>query len=205
MIEFFSNFAFLVDNYWGVFFLMTIESSFIPFPSELIIPPAAYLAFQGYMNVYFVVLAGIAGSLLGGFINYFLALKLGRPLIYSLIEKKWMKFLLLNRGKLEKSEKYFLEYGAVSTFVGRLIPAVRQLISIPAGFTKMSLLVFSMFTALGAGIWVSILAFLGYFFGAEQERFMLYYKEIVFVLIIFSVLIFAIFWIYRHKKKRFFK
>lgn len=200
----FDSLSFLVDNYWGVFFLMSIESSFIPFPSEIIVPPAAYLAFQGKMNVFLVVLAGIGGSVCGALINYFLAMKLGRPIIYTLLDKKWMKFLLLNRKKVEKSEEYFLEYGAVSTFIGRLIPAVRQLISLPAGFTKMNVGVFVVFTSLGAGIWVAILAALGYFFGAEQERLMLYYRELTFGFVALALVVFLCIYIKRKKRKKIF-
>ncbi len=203
MLEFFYSLSFLVDNYWGVFLLMTIESSFVPFPSEVIVPPAAYLAFQGYMNVYLVVVAGLAGSVTGALINYFLAMKLGRPLVYILIEKKWMKYLLLNRRKLEKSEEYFRDYGALSTFIGRLIPAVRQLISLPAGFSRMNLGVFVFFTSLGAGIWVSILAALGYFFGAEQERLIMYYREITFSFIVLAIVVFLFLYIRWRRRKRF--
>lgn len=205
MLEFFYSLSFLVDNYWGVFLLMTIESSFVPFPSEVIVPPAAYLAFQGYMNVYLVVVAGLAGSVTGALINYFLAMKLGRPLVYTLIEKKWMKYLLLNRRKLEKSEECFRDYGALSTFIGRLIPAVRQLISLPAGFSRMNLGVFVFFTSIGAGIWVSILAALGYFFGAEQERLVMYYREITFTFIVLAIFVFLFLYIRRRRRKRFLK
>lgn len=171
-----------VDTYWGIFFLMSIESSFIPFPSELVIPPAAYLAYQGGMSIFLVVLFGVLGSLCGALINYYLAMYLGRPLVYVLVEKKWARAFLLSKAKLEKAEKYFLEYGGVSTFVGRLLPGIRQLISLPAGFTKMSLGRFLLFTALGSGIWVSVLAVLGYYFSSQQELFFRYYKEIGYVL-----------------------
>ena len=127
-------------GYTGVLFLMTIESSFIPFPSELVITPAAYLASKGEMNIVLVVFFGILGSLIGALINYYLAMYLGRPLVYALTEKKFSKILLINSKKLEKAEKFFLKYGEFSTFTGRLIPVVRQLISLPAGFTKMKLL-----------------------------------------------------------------
>ena len=149
-------------GYTGVLFLMTIESSFVPFPSELVIPPAAYLASKGEMNIFLVVFFGILGSLTGALINYYLAMYLGRPLVYALTEKKFSKILLINSKKLEKAEKFFLKYGEFSTFTGRLIPVVRQLISLPAGFTKMKLLPFVLYTTLGAGIWIIILAALGY-------------------------------------------
>ena len=170
-------------GYWGIALLMTIESSFIPFPSEVIIPPAAYLAQQGEMNIYLVVVAGIAGSLLGALINYFLAFTLGRKIIYSLVNLKIFRFLLINKEKVVKSEKYFLKYGNFSTLIGRLIPAVRQLISIPAGFSKMSLKSFILYTFLGSGIWVSVLAALGYLFGSSQELLSQYYHYLSWSLI----------------------
>ncbi|MDA3840332.1 MAG: DedA family protein [Patescibacteria group bacterium] len=173
ILNFFSDFG-----YWGVFFLMTIESSFIPFPSEIVIPPAAYLASQGQYNVYLVVLFGILGTLLGALINYFLALKLGRTIIYSLLETRIAKYLFLDQDKIKKSEDYFLKYGNISTFVGRLVPAVRQLISIPAGFSKMNLKSFIFYTSLGSGIWISILAILGYQLGANKELLSQYYSQI---------------------------
>ncbi len=153
-------------GYLGILFLMTVESSFIPFPSELAIPPAAYLAYQGEMNIYLVVLFGILGSLIGALINYYLAFFLGRPIIYSLTEKKWAKVFLISSKKIEKAERYFLKYGEASTFIGRLIPVIRQLISLPAGFTKMKLRPFIIYTTLGAGIWVIVLAVIGYGDGA---------------------------------------
>jgi len=165
-------------GYWGVVVLMTIESSFIPFPSEIIVPPAAYLAQQGQFNIYLVIIAGIAGSLLGALINYYLAYTLGRKIIYALAGKKFSKFLLINPEKLIQAERYFLKYGNVSTFVGRFVPWIRQLISIPAGFSKMNLKRFIFYTSLGSGIWVIILAVLGYVFGSNQELLAGYYKEI---------------------------
>ncbi len=197
MTEIIQNLLSLIDtlHYWGVFILMTIESSFIPFPSELIVPPAAYLAAQGKMNVYLVVLSGTLGSLLGALINYYLAMWLGRPLVFSLVKKKWAKFFLLSEKKVEKSEKYFLKYGGLSTFLCRLVPAVRQLISLPAGFTRMKLKPFIFFTTLGAGIWVSVLAALGYVFGAQEELIMAYARQLgmfflLLLLLVFSLLIF---------------
>ena len=168
---------------------MTIESSFAPFPSEIVVPPAAYLAQQGQFNIYLVILAGIIGSLLGALINYYLALTLGRKIIYSLANKKFARFLLISQEKLEKAEKYFLEYGNISTFIGRLIPAVRQLISIPAGFSKMKLKSFIIYTGLGSGIWVTILAVLGYVFGSNQEAFERYYSEISWFFLILALVV----------------
>ena len=161
-------FQWVVDNasYLLIFVLMTVESSFIPFPSEVVVPPAAYLACtKGDMNVFAVVLVATAGALCGALINYFLSLWIGRPLVYSFADSRLGHALLINREKVENAEKYFDSHGAVSTFIGRLIPAVRQLISIPAGLARMNLGVFCSFTALGAGIWNGILAVLGWWLG----------------------------------------
>jgi len=177
-------------GYIGITLLMTIESSFIPFPSEVVIPPAAYLAQQGQMNIFLVIIAGIIGSLLGALINYYLAYTLGRKFVYFLASRKFAKFLLINQKKLDRAENYFLEYGNVSTFLGRFIPAVRQLISIPAGFSKMNLRNFIFYTCLGSGIWVIILAGLGYLFGSNKDLVAEYYNYIsLFFIILFLILI----------------
>jgi len=154
-------------NYLLVFVFMMIESSFIPFPSEVVVPPAAYLAAQpGHeMNVAGVVLAATAGAVAGAFINYLLALWIGRPLVYRFADSRIGHACLLDREKVQHAEKYFDEHGAVSTFVGRLIPAVRQLISIPAGLARMNIGMFALFTALGAAVWNSVLAGLGWWLG----------------------------------------
>jgi membrane protein DedA with SNARE-associated domain len=165
-------------GYAGIVFLMAVESSFVPFPSEVVIPPAAYLAQQGEMNIFLVIAAGIFGSLIGAAINYFLALTLGRKIIHSLARRPIARLFLINEEKVIKSEKYFLQYGRSSTFFGRLIPVIRQLISIPAGFSKMNFLVFMFYTGLGSGIWIIILAILGYWFGANQEVLHQYYSQI---------------------------
>lgn len=180
-------------GYFGIFALMVVESSFIPFPSELVIPPAAYLAHQGVFNIYLVILFGVLGSLVGALINYFLAFKLGRPLIYSFANRGFAKYLLINEIKLKKSEHYFLKYGSVSTFIGRLIPAVRQLISLPAGFVRMPLRPFIGFTLLGAGLWVTILALQGYLVGMYKDFFVLYFTEILLGVILFVVIGYLLF------------
>jgi len=178
-------------GYFGVTFLMAIESSFIPMPSEIIVPPAAYLASQGTMDIYLVVLAGVIGSLLGAIFNYFLAYYLGRPLIYKLSAHRLAKFLLITPDKVSRAEKYFLENSTSATFIGRLIPVIRQLISLPAGFSKMPFGRFIFYTGLGSFIWVAVLAALGYFIGANQELLHLYYQEIKWVLLIlFSLWLF---------------
>lgn len=179
-------------GYWGVMILMAIESSFIPMPSEIIVPPAAYLASLGKMNIFIIIFMGTIGSLLGAIFNYFIGYYLGRPLVYKLSEHKLAKFIFINKEKVEKSEKYFLRNSKSATFIGRLIPVIRQLISIPAGFCKMNFLSFVLYTTLGSFIWVSILAVLGYFVGVNQELFMLYYKEMLLVLSIIGIIYFFI-------------
>lgn len=151
-------------NYASVFLLMTVESSFIPFPSEVVIPPAAYIASKpdSKLNIFLVVLFGSLGALLGAYINYFLALWLGRPIMYRFADSKIGNLLLLSSAKIIKAEEYFNKHGKVSTFVGRLVPGIRQLISIPAGLSRMNLLSFTLYTLLGATIWNVILALLGY-------------------------------------------
>ncbi|MCF7795266.1 DedA family protein [Patescibacteria group bacterium] len=176
-------------DYWNITLLMTIESSFVPFPSELIIPPAAYLAQQGNLNLILVVLFGILGSLLGALINYILALTLGRKILYNLAKTKVAKSLLVTETKLKKSEIYFLKHGERSTFFGRLIPVIRQLISIPAGLAKMNIFKFCLYTFLGSSIWVVILALVGYYFAKEQALILLYYKEIVFFILVIALAI----------------
>ena len=152
-------------NYWFVFIFMVIESSFIPFPSELVVPPAAYLAMQpdSTMNIYAVTLIATAGALVGALVNYYLALWVGRPIVYRFANSRLGHMLLIDEAKVDKAEKYFDDNGAISTFIGRLIPAVRQLISIPAGLARMHLGKFVIFTTLGALVWNAILALLGYF------------------------------------------
>ncbi|MBR4593171.1 MAG: DedA family protein [Bacteroidaceae bacterium] len=150
-------------NYWTITLLMTIESSFIPFPSEVVVPPAAYhAASNGEMNVILIILFATLGAICGALINYFLSLWIGKPLVYKFADSKLGHMLLLSGEKVQNAENYFNEHGAVSTFVGRLIPAIRQLISIPAGLSKMPLGRFVAFTALGAGIWNTVLAMLGF-------------------------------------------
>ncbi|MDD2649583.1 MAG: DedA family protein [Candidatus Cloacimonetes bacterium] len=188
-------------GYTGIIVLMTIESSFIPFPSEIVIPPAAYLASKGEMNLVLVILAGVFGSIIGALINYFLAVWLGRALIYKLADTKLVHIMMIDREKIEKSEEYFNKYGNMSTFIGRLIPAVRQLISIPAGLARMDLKKFIFFTTLGAGIWNIILALLGYYFGENEALLHLYYEEIK-IGIILLVLVAAMYFTLRYFYKK---
>lgn len=151
-------------SYWVIVIFMAIESSFIPFPSEVIVPPAAWLAaVSGDLNIFLVVLSATLGAVIGALVNYGLALWLGRPIVYAFANSRFGHVCLIDQEKVETAERFFDKHGAVSTFVGRLIPAVRQLISIPAGLARMGLTRFVLFTTLGAGIWNSVLAALGYY------------------------------------------
>ncbi|MBR1838861.1 MAG: DedA family protein [Bacteroidaceae bacterium] len=150
-------------DYWVVLFFMAVESSFIPFPSEVVVPPAAWLSMASdSMNIFLVVVAATVGADVGALINYFLARYLGRPVIYRFAESRLGHLCLLDRSKVEQAEAYFRRHGATSTFFGRLVPAVRQLISIPAGIAKMPVSRFLIFTTLGAATWNTILALIGW-------------------------------------------
>ncbi len=157
-------------NYFTIGLLMVIESSFIPFPSEVIIPFAAYKAGQGELNIYLVILSGTIGALVGALINYYLAYYLGRPLVYKFSGSRIGRMLLLSEEKVAHAESYFVRNGKISTLVGRLIPAVRQLISIPAGLSKMPMRDFLIYTSVGAGIWNVILAIIGFFLYEIREQ-----------------------------------
>ncbi len=179
-----------------ILFLMTLESTFIPVPSELVVPPAAWKAAQSEMNVFLVVCISTLGCIFGALINYFLAKYLGRKLIYSLVDTKIAHMLFINRENMEKSETFFIKYGRSSTFIGRLVPGIRHLISIPAGIAQMNLADFIFFTAMGSALWNSILAALGYFLYTQQELLKKYYKDLsIFFLIVF--IIFVIYLIYK--------
>lgn len=162
-------------SYWLVFLFMVIESSFLPFPSEVVIPPAAYVAVQrGDLNIFMIIVAATAGAVVGALINYILAMTLGRPIVYAFANSRFGHACLIDQEKVENAEQYFDRHGAVSTFIGRLIPAVRQLISIPAGLAKMNMVTFLVFTALGAAVWNCILAALGYWLGKTVPYAQLY-------------------------------
>jgi membrane protein DedA with SNARE-associated domain len=162
-------------NYGTIAILMAIESSFVPLPSELIIPPAAYLAFKGQMDLSLIILFSTIGCIIGALFNYSLSYFLGRKIIYALAESKWARIFFINPSKVEHAEEYFLKNGNSSTFIGRLIPGIRHLISIPAGLSKMSLRNFIIYTAIGSAIWNSILALTSYFLIDKWE---VYFREI---------------------------
>lgn len=170
-------FDWFVNNasYIFVFVFMVIESSFVPFPSEVVVPPAAYLAVQkGDMNLLLVVLVATAGAIIGALINYVLALLIGRPVVYAFANSRIGHACLIDEAKVKKAEDYFDRHGAISTFIGRLIPAVRQLISIPAGIARMNIGAFTLYTGLGALVWNAILAGLGWWLAQHVSLSQLY-------------------------------
>jgi len=182
-------------GYVGIFCLMAVESSFIPFPSEIVLIPAGYLASKGDMSIGMIMLSALGGSLLGAFINYYLALTLGRKIL-----KRYGKYFFIKEDALVKMDGFFQKHGHISTFTGRLIPGIRQLISIPAGIARMDLGVFSLYTALGAGVWALILTMLGYFIGENQELINEYLKQIVIIISVVLVVL-GSWYIYYQKGK----
>ena len=193
-------------NYWVITLLMAIESSFIPFPSEVVVPPAAYkAATTGELNVFLVVLCASVGACIGALVNYYLARYLGRPLVYKFAESRIGHRCLIDSAKVEKAERYFDEHGAVGTFFGRLVPAVRQLISIPAGLARMSLGRFLLYTTLGATIWNSILAGMGwyighYYSGQLEEKVAQYSGELKIAMLVLGAAV-VFYLIYKGMKK----
>ncbi len=200
-------------NYGSIVALMAVESSFIPFPSEVVIPPAAYVAenpdsavcvTDNYIvNVALIVLFGTIGALIGAIINYLLSMWLGRAIIYAFVDSKAGHLLMLSREKLEKAETYFNDHGKVSTFVGRLIPGIRQLISIPAGLSKMPFGQFLLYTFLGAGIWNTVLAVLGYVAHGQADLINEYSHELsvaILVLLGAVIIFYAVRWLVNRVK-----
>lgn len=183
-------------GYPGIFLLMAMESSIIPVPSELVMPPAGYLAYQGKMNMGIAILCGTLGSLAGAYANYFASHYLGRPLII-----KYGKYVLIPPDKFERVERFFLRHGEISTFIGRLLPVVRHLISIPAGLSGMNHFRFSLYTLLGAGIWCSILTLIGYYIGEKQELIMQYAHRAVAWVVLFSAVLVAVY-VWRHHRRK---
>jgi len=194
-------------NYGTIFFLMMLESTVVPVPSEFVVTPAAYHAASGQLNVWLVILFATVGADVGASINYFVALYVGRPVIYRFANSRWGHMCLLNQEKVEKSERYFDEHGIAATLTGRLIPGIRHLISIPAGLARMNYGKFLLYTTLGAGAWHSILAALGWYLHAivpeEQlndkiSEYAEYIKIAILALVVLAIVYFAI----KHYAKR---
>lgn len=169
-------------NYFTVALLMAIESTFLPLPSEVVVPFAAYKAAQGDLNVFLIIIFGTIGALCGSLINYFLAKYLGRPLVYRFADSRIGHLFLLSKEKVEHAENYFIRNGKSSTFIGRLVPGVRHLISIPAGLARMNLRHFMFYTFVGAGIWNIILAIIGFYLYEIREQIYPYLGYILLVL-----------------------
>jgi len=183
-------------GYWGIFLLMFLESTFFPFPSEIIMIPAGYLAFKGEMNIYLIILAGILGSVGGALLNYYLAIHFGRAFIL-----RYGKYFFIKEATLDKLESFFTKHGEISTFTGRLIPGIRQLISLPAGLARMNMAKFSFYTAIGAGIWVIVLVAVGYLVGSNEELISEYLKSATLIALI-SVVLITIFYVVRYKRRK---
>ena len=183
-------------GYLGVFIMMFLESTFFPFPSEVAMIPAGYLSAKGDMNLILSFVVGTAGSLSGAIFNYFLARKYGRKGVL-----KFGKYFFFNEEKLQKMEKFFVEHGSFSTFVARLIPGVRQLVSLPAGLSKMNFGKFTLHTALGAGVWVTVLLLLGYFIGGNETLLKAYLHQIVLGTLLLIILL-SLLYVYMHKRAK---
>jgi membrane protein DedA with SNARE-associated domain len=183
-------------GYPGIFLLMAMESSVIPLPSELVMPPAGYLAQQGQMSMAAVILCGTFGSLAGAYANYYAARALGRPLIL-----KYGKYVWITEEKFEKVEKYFEAHGEVSTFIARLLPVVRHLISLPAGLAGMNHWKFSLYTLLGAGLWVTVLSLIGYVIGANQALIVRYSHQALIGAVLLSAVV-AWIYVWNHRRKK---
>ncbi|HIJ82457.1 MAG TPA: DedA family protein, partial [Desulfuromonadales bacterium] len=177
-------------GYPGILLLMAMESSIFPVPSEFVMPPAGYLVHQGKMNMVLVILCGTIGSLIGAYANYFVSHYLGRPLIL-----KYGKYVLISPEKFIRVERFFLKHGEISTFIGRLLPVIRHLISIPAGVAGMNHFKFTLYTLLGAGIWCTTLTLIGYFIGENQQLIVQYsHKALLWVILLSTALIAIYVW-----------
>jgi membrane protein DedA with SNARE-associated domain len=185
-----------VLGYPGIFFLMLLESSFFPFPSEVVMVPAGYLASKGEMHLGAVIASGIGGSLAGALLNYYLALWVGRKFLL-----KYGKYMLIHERTIFKMEQFFERHGHISTFSGRLLPGVRQYISLPAGIARMDLKQFMFFTTLGAGLWVVILTLLGYYLGENEALVKAYMAQIVIGLIVSLVIVAAVYILIKQRRR----
>lgn len=213
-MDFFSTIiAWYMDNmtYFTIAILMAIESTFIPLPSELVLPPAAWKAFHGDLNIALIILSSSIGCVFGALINYTLSFYLGRKIIYSLADSKVAKLFFVTKAKVEHAEEYFRTNGNSSTFIGRLIPGIRHLISIPAGLAKMNLKMFVLFTLLGSALWNTILTFIGYFIAKSfpdiknvediNGKVMEYSHELSYITIALGI-VFVIYLVLKNKKKK---
>ena len=197
-------------NYWTVLLLMFIEGSVIPAPSELIVPPAAYRAAAGELNIVLVVVVATIGAVLGSTANYFAAYYLGRPVVYRFANSRMGHLCLINQEKIEKAEKYFYDHGVIATLTGRLLPGIRQIISIPAGLSKMKFWKFILYTTVGAGIWNTVLAALGWYLHSFVPKEELYNKieeynsqiQLVVIIAIAVVAVIAVIWWQMRKRKK---
>jgi membrane protein DedA with SNARE-associated domain len=208
LVEIFNKFVTIIVNavsslgYLGVFFLMTIESSFIPFPSEVVLIPVGILIAQGQMSWFTALLIATLGSLAGAYFNYWIGIRFGRKIVNKTLSK-YGKLFFLKFDHVLKAEKYFEKHGEITIFIGRLIPGVRQLISIPAGFSKMNLFKFSIFTAAGAAIWSAILIWLGYVFGNNLELIQQNLQFILLFIFLFGlILVIGYIIVYKHKNRK---
>ena len=204
MLEFFQSLAdwYMNNiNYFTITLLMAIESSFVPLPSEIVIPPAIWKAASGELSIPLVIMFATLGAIIGAMFNYLMARWLGRVIVYSFAESKVGRICMLNKHKVEHAEAYFILHGRSSTFIGRLIPGIRHLISIPAGLAKMNIGQFVLYTALGSGIWHTILAILSYSLYSHQELLKKYMSEVSYVLLAIGVLFFVYLAIKGNKKK----
>lgn len=185
-----------VMGYPGIVALMFLESSFFPFPSEVVMPPAGYLASQGKMHLVPIILCGILGSLLGALFNYYIAIKWGRRFF-----DRFGKYFFVSPEALDKAEAFFAKHGHISTFTCRLLPVIRQYVSLPAGLARMDLTKFCLYTGLGSGIWVAILTFIGYWIGNEEANVHKILHNVTIILIVFCAALVAIYLKYNKKKK----
>ena len=184
-------------GYRGIISLMFLESSFFPFPSEVVMPPAGYLAWKGEMSLTLVILSGIFGSILGALFNYWLAVKLGRPFLL-----KYGKYFFISQDSIEKADKFFQKHGHISTLVGRLLPVIRQYISLPAGIARMPMKTFMLFTTIGAGSWVCVLTFAGYLLGEHQDLLKEYLHVITLGCVVIALLIGGGYYLYLKRRKK---
>ena len=194
-------------NYGTILFLMLLESTVVPVPSEFVVTPAAYHAASGQLDVWLVILFATIGADLGASINYFVALYVGRPVIYKFANSKWGKMCLLNQEKVEKSERYFDNHGVAATLTGRLIPGIRHLISIPAGLARMNYWKFLLYTTIGAGAWHAILALLGWYLHSvvpedQLEATIEKYNHYIVLGIIAIVALAVVYFVVKHYRKK---